>query len=165
MSGSRIGWLGLLARPFYALTRFLNSLAHLSGRRQAVRSLEEFRQLVRSPNDIAIYYVQNGFHWKQDPKIAGITLEWARHPWVTWKQRWGDCEDFMLLNEHLIADVCPDTERWAVSDISGCWHAILVFPWKDGWGLLSNTRFTAYATHEEAITAFYGRRHRSELRM
>jgi uncharacterized membrane protein YoaT (DUF817 family) len=159
-----MGWFRWLARPFMWTTATVESW-FVSGRKLYKTQLQAFRYTIEDPYDIVRYYNDNGFHWRSDAKLFGFTLDHARKPWVTFKKKEGDCEDFMLLNEYLVEKITDYSERWAVSNKKGSWHAILVFPYKDGWGLLSNTRYSFHDTKEEALHHFYGLDHGSEMSM
>lgn len=158
-----MSWLKLVSRPYYWLTQQLSALWYWRQRRSAFVEMEKYRALLARPEDLQHLMQELGFAWRQDPKVLGVTMEWARAPWVTWLRRNGDCEDLTLLAEHMLRGIVHNPTRYALRSTEGNWHAVLLFSLHSGWGLWSNKSFVRFTTKEEALRYFYGARHDKAL--
>lgn len=160
-----MGILSALAKFYMWVTSTTESMFS-SGEIEYTKKLDKDIETLKNPYDIVQFYKRNGFKWRSDAKLFGITLDHARKPWLTYKKKQGDCEDFMLLSEYIIQKIgITGSERWAVEGEGQGWHAILIFPFSERFGLLSNTEFRVLKTKDDAIKEFYGNKHKRSLQI
>ena len=156
---------GFIARSYYWVTSNIESIFH-SGKKKAISDMNKELKKMKTPTDIEKMYIILDFKWRSDKKLFRITLDHARKPWITYKEKQGDCEDFMLLSEWFLKRMgFKDIERYMLNGGEKGWHAVLLFRYKDKWVVGSNTRFVYFEDKEKAIEWFYGKYHKDSYQM
>ncbi|KKN96802.1 hypothetical protein LCGC14_0164460 [marine sediment metagenome] len=124
-------------------------------RRRAVRELRLMRGQFRTGYQLAAWYKERGFKWKQDP--WGGRLDYSSVPWVSVVLNYGDCDDMMRIAECVLKDRYSESWRVYVGSKSGDWHAAYILRRGGEFWLASNQNFYGpFGNRLAAAHMFYG---------
>lgn len=123
-------------------------------RRKAIRELRRMREEFRGGHELAAWYGERRFQWKQDP--WGGRLDYSSVPWVSVVLNHGDCDDMMRIAEYVLQDRYTESWRAYVGHKNGEWHAVCILRRGGEFWLASNQQFTGpYKERDDAAKHFY----------
>ena len=132
----------------------LEAFCHLRKRGSAVKILRALDVSADSAALLEKWYNEREFVWRKDP-LRGL-LDYSSTPWVSVARNAGDCDDMMLMAEHVLKSKYDEGHRCYIYASDGRSHAIYLLRIDKTWFVMSNQHFMgSFQTMGLAIRRFF----------
>lgn len=133
----------------------LEAIFHIHKRRVSINVLNALNFNLTSASPLAQWYHAKSFRWRED--LFGGLLDFSSKPWVSVARNCGDCDDMMLIAEHVLQGKFDENHRCYVYASDGRSHAIYLVRAGMVWFVMSNQNLEgSFQSREAAVEHTFG---------